>query len=313
MRFILLFLISILSMASDFPGIFSSAGDEVFRNMQRYEKIQILDVYKDSPELLEAYCMDAKATMQKGFILDKMKEDPEVIIDKKMIKAYAKELRVLSNQNEQIVSQLDTDVGIMYDSGDFYSLKLISDAGFGLSEKMLKGIKEYEEKESRRKDFALANKKINKQQVELSKKEATPIPKVEKAPVEVPKVQKSELREEIPKPAPVPKVHKKTKLEYYEESLQRLKDELYALRESEDREKMACLNDITAINYWMIKVLQNSNEACERADAIRQMKSYNKASALSCGRSSIRYVEWRGRIKPYVGQKLFEAEAGCNK
>lgn len=318
MRIILLFLISILSMASEFPEIFSSAGDEVFTNMQRYEKIKTLDIYKDSPELLEAYCMDANTTMQKGFALDKIKEDPELMIDKQMIKEYAKELRVLSNQNEQIVSQLDTDVGVMFDNGDFYSLKLISEAGFGLSDKMMKGIKEYEEKESRRKAFTLANVKINKQQKELSKNKMIQAPKAKKIPVkeaiiQVKDIKKEEVKKPELKPVAVAKVHKKTKLQYYEENLQRLKDELYELRENENQEKMACLNDITAINYWMIKVLQNSKEACERADAIRQMKSYNKASALSCGRNSMRYVEWRGRIKPYVGQKLFEAEAGCKQ
>jgi len=307
-------------MASEFPEIFSSAGDEVYKNMQRYEKIKTLDVYKDSPELLEAYCMDANTTMQKGFALDKMKDDPEVIIDKQMIKDYAKDLRILSKQNKQIVSQLDTDVGIMYDSGDFYSLKLISDAGFGLSAKMMKGIKEYEENEARRKDFALANTKILAEQKELNKKVVQEVPQETKTPLEVVSVEEKEIINvevtqpiEVLKPLPVVKVHKQTKLEYYEANLQRLKDELYALRESENQDKVACLNDITAMNYWMIEVLKNSNEACARADAIRQMKSYNKASALSCGRSSIRYVEWKGRIKPYVGQKLFQAEAGCNK
>ena len=314
MRLILLFLISILSMASEFPKIFSSAGNEVFTNMQRYEKIKTLDVYKDNPELLEAYCMDANITMQKGYALDKMKGDPEVILDKQMIKDYAKELRVLSKQNDQIVSQLDTDVGIMYDSGDFYSLKLISDAGFGLSDKMLAGIKDYEDKESRRKDFALANEKINKQLLEADKRESIVKPEVSstKVSAQIPIVEvKQEV--EIEKIKPVVKPHKQTKLEYYEENLQRLKDELYALRESENQEKMACLNDITAMNYWMIEVLKHPKEACLRADAIRQMKSYNKASALTCGRSSIRYVEWKGRIKPYVGQKLFQAEAGCHQ
>ena len=316
MRIILLILISILSVASEFPAIFSSAGDEVFINMKRYEKIKTLDVYKDSPELLEAYCMDANATMQKGFSLDKMKEDPEIVIDKQMIKDYAKELRILSNQNQQIISQLDTDVGIMYDSGDFESLKLISEAGFGLSDKMMAGIKDYEQKNERRKDFALANEKINKQQENLNKQAASKALENEKLKlkepiVKVPEIVVPEKKIEV-KPVVV-KVKKQTKLEYYEESLQRLKDELYTLRESQDQEKMACLNDITAMNYWMIEVLKHPKEACKRADAIRQMKSYNKASALSCGRSSIRYVEWRGRIKPYVGEKLFEAEAGCNK
>jgi len=328
-RFILFFLIPIISIASEFPEIFSSAGDEVFSNMQRYEKIKNLDIYKDRPELLEAYCMDANISMQKGFALDKRKDDPELAIDKDMIKSYAKELRTLSNQNEQIVSQLDKELGIMYNNGDFVSLKRISEAGFHLSEKMMHGITNYEKQESQRKDFALIKKKIKKEKEALkiknksqaSKPKFVPLVK-EKLVVIVPKQEKvipiiePKLQVEIAKKErikPKVKAPKKTKLQYYEKSLHRLKDELYNLRESHEEEKMACLNDITAINYWMISVLQNSNESCARADAIRQMKSYNKASAFSCGRDSLRYVEWRGRIKPYVGRKLFEAEAGCNK
>jgi len=76
---------------------------------------------------------------------------------------------------------------------------------------------------------------------------------------------------------------------------------------------MSCLNDITAINYWMIKVLKNRNDSCSLRDSIKQMKSYSKASMVSCGRDSMRYVEWHNRIKPYVGKTLFEAEAGCRR
>jgi len=178
------------------------------------------------------------------------------------------------------------------------------------------GNKDYDEKEASRKDFALANEKIKKQQASLNEHTtsmAVPIEKtLDKAPIK--QVQKLAKPVEVSAVLPVAVEPKKqTKLEYYEENLKRLKDELYSLRESQNEDKMACLNDITAMNYWMIKVLENKNEACARADAIKQMKSYNKASAVSCGRSSIRYVEWKGRIKPYVGQKLSEAEAGCNK
>ena len=104
-----------------------------------------------------------------------------------------------------------------------------------------------------------------------------------------------------------------TKLEYYEQSIVHLKEELYELRESGDQANMNCLNDITAINYWMISMLKNENDACTRRDAIKQMKSYDKSSLTSCGRDSLRYIEWHGRIKPYVGAQLFKAEADCHQ
>lgn len=310
MRFILLILISIFASASEFPQIFSSTGDEIYENMKKYSQIKDLPTYKNRPELLEAYCFDANATMQKGFALDEMSNNPEVVVDKAIIKSYAKELRALDRQNEKIISELDKDVGKMYEEGDFKSLKKISEAGFILSDKMLTGIKENENNELA--DTVVEVKKSVEKPTEVA---ITPVQK----PVAVAAISTStaaftvnkDINEDMP---PVPKVKKRqTKLEYYEDSLMHLKEELYALRESTDQENMSCLNDITAINYWMINVLKNENEACARADAIKQMKSYDKAAANSCGRTSMRYIEWHGRIKPYVGKKLFEAEAGCNR
>ena len=154
--------------------------------------------------------------------------------------------------------------------------------------------------------------KEKKTTVKITPKELAVTKKVE---------QKVEQKVEIPvekaiKPeVSVRKVEKKklTKLEYYRQNLIALKEELYVLREEQNEEKMLCLNDITAINYWMIKVLEHEKDACIRRDSIKQMKSYDKASASSCGRGSMRYIEWHGRIKPYVGKKLFEAEAGCSR
>jgi len=294
--------------------------------MQRYNHIKDLAIYQDRPELLEAYCMDANATMQKGFILDKMKDDPEREFDKNLLKEYARDLRSLSAQNELIISQLDDDVGELYEKGDFESLKKINEAGFILSTKMMVSMKKYEDK----KELESQLKKINSQELKTLPKPVVPTPvvpvvqvptkvdiiekpKAQELPsVEQEKVQVQEALVET-KSVPVKKTQKSKEIVYYETTLAALKEELYILRESQEEAKMACLNDITATNYWMIKVLENRQDACERASAIRQMKSYDKAAASSCGRSSLRYVEWHGRIKPYVGKKLFEAEAGCNQ
>ncbi len=335
MRFFALLLFTTYLFSSDFPEIFSSAGDEVYEDMQKYQQIKTLSIYKDRPEILEAFCFDANNTMQRGFSLDKAKDDPELSIDKGMIKSYAKELRNLSRQNQKIRSQLKKDIFRLFEQGELNTLKQISDAGFILSEKMTQAIKENEKKEK------LAIKLPVKENIPAPVSKPVhekslppvavhiPLPKPKPVPVPVPsppapeiiiEKKKEPLKEERPK-----QIKKKlTELEYYQLSLNNFKNDLYALRENTennsseqlgspvfDGTQEGCLNDITAINYWMIKVLENKNDNCLLRDAIKQMKSYDKAAMSSCGRESIRYVEWHGRIKPYVGKRLFEAEAGC--
>jgi hypothetical protein len=160
-------------------------------------------------------------------------------------------------------------------------------------------------------EVSIPVKTIIPEQVEAVEEASAPVENLASTKVEEPV-------QVIAKPA-----RKPTKLEYYQQSLVNLKEELYALRESRESKgldanvtlaeqtKTACLNDITAINYWMIKVLENEKDACVLSDAIRQMKSYDKSAAASCGRDSMRYIEWHARIKPYVGSRLFKAEALC--
>jgi hypothetical protein len=118
----LLFITSLLTLASEFPETFSSAGDDVYEHMQKYLKIKHLKIYQDKPEFLESFCVDANASMQKGFVLDRAKDDPEAKIDKSLIKSYAKELRRLSNQNEAIKMQMQEDIQKLYLAGDMNSL-----------------------------------------------------------------------------------------------------------------------------------------------------------------------------------------------
>ncbi len=337
---LLLFLVT-LSYASEFPDTFSRVGDPVFSNMKKYQEIKELDIFKDRPELIEAFLLDAKATMQKGFFLDKVKNNPELIVDKDKIKSYAKELRILSNQDENILFELNKDIKSLYEQGKFQSLKKIDEAGFVLSVKIRQAIKDEDKKhktiELKEKEMKVAKTPPSKQEKNLS---ATAV-LVNTKPLEVEKevlkvkvevtpatllVKQEPIIEKKVISTPIKKNNKSTKLEYYEMSLKNLKDELYALREgstdnssqelselpSENERKMLCLNNITAMNYWMIKVLENKNDSCLLKDSIKQMKSYDKASMSSCGRESMRYIEWHGRIKPYVGKRLFEAEAGCN-
>ncbi len=353
-------ILSTLVSAQEFPEVFSSAGDDVYKSMGKYQKIKNLGIYADRPEFIESFCKDANMSMQKGYALDEMQKDPEAAIDKVMIKSYARELRQLAEQNEAIEHQLREDVCKLYEKKDFQSLAVMQDAEIELTQEIRQAIRAYnkQKKQEQAQALVLAKSKQadikkpttkkteepksispkavlkaeKKQQKEapaavLPPVPATPVkvaeiepsPPIEKAdheilsePVKVASIQKSE-----PVPSPIPALPQKkkvlTKLEYYEQNLARLKEELYELRESDDQDKMGCLNDITAMNYWMISLLNNERDACGTRDAIKQMKSYDKSSLNSCGRDSIRYIEWHGRIKPYVGRKLFEAEAACSR
>ena len=154
----------------------------------------------------------------------------------------------------------------------------------------------------------------NRQAKSIEKPVAKVVPIVPKeVKLESPVLEETQIASKIQEPVIAIEKKSLTKLEYYEQSIIHLKEELYELRESGDQINMDCLNDITAINYWMISMLKNENDACTRRDAIKQMKSYDKSSLNSCGRGSLRYTEWHGRIKPYVGAQLFKAEADCHQ
>lgn len=370
MRLIVLFFImSFLSFASDFPDTFNSAGDEVYESMQKYLKIKHLKIYQDRPEFLESFCVDANASMQKGFVLDRAKDDPEAKVDKALIKSYAKELRRLSNQNEAIEMQLQEDIKKLYLEKDMKSLAQIEEAGLILDAEILEALAEDRKQQAVDEAIAKSNLLQAEQQstveeVKSPKSKEIVVPPKAMATTDVNPVEKAVVLEHIPETIsqvatpvkttlpeqvetvgkvsipvevldtvkvadPVPEIkkpaRKPTELEYYQQSLVHLKEELYALREKgegqvldansslADQMKTACLNDITAINYWMIKVLENEKDACALSDGIRQMKSYDKSAIKSCGRDSMRYIEWHARIKPYVGSKLFQAEALCHR
>ena len=242
-----------------------------------------LEMYRTKPELMEAFCKDANATMQKGFAIDRMKEDPEAELDKTIIKSYVKDLRQLFNQNEAILNELQKDIDNLIQKRDLKTLELLKKAKIQLSPKTLRALED--EVEKKRQEELAKDKKFIKGLAEGANNRA--------------------LEEIRSKP--------EDELAFYQKNLLSLKDELYALRESGEKEKTACLNDITAVNYWMIRVLKNENDDCAMMDAIKQMKSYDKALSNSCGEGSMRYIEWHGRIKPYVGTKLFQAEANCRQ
>lgn len=305
MRFIALFLVSALAFAAEFPKTFSSAGDRVYEDMHRYLQIKHLQIYQEKPELLEAFCIDANKTMRRGFALDAMQADVEAKVDKKMVKSYAKELRYLSQKDENIAKQIKKDILRLYQQKEFESLETIGKAGFVLSAKIQRSIDENKKsKSAKTEETSAATVPENTKQSSPELQIAPSLPAVSAANVD-------QITEEKP-PIAAPQ-RELSELEYYQQSLANLKEELYVLRESEEQTQTECLNDITAINYWMIKILENESDACTVSDAIKQMKSYDKKSAKTCGRNSMRYIEWHGRIKPYAGKRLFQAEAACHR
>ena len=307
----LMTLMSIVVFAQGFPKVFSSAGDHVYESMNRYLKIKDLPIYADRPELLEAFCNDANASMQKGYRLDAIQEDPEAPVDKDLIKSYAKELRRLSTHNEAIENELKTDIKKLYEAKDFKSLAVFKSSGIQLSNEINVALQEHQKKIRQAEELAIVlerskkaaeeqalekqqasalkktpakvvqsetkkEKAIAKSQVSEPLKKSAEVSTLKQSAVKVPqqeqvqkkvkeieeqqpqsesaKVASAEPRTDAEEPVSKPEVVTKelTKLEYYEQNLVRLKEELYELRESGDQSKTACLNDITAMNYWMI-------------------------------------------------------------
>lgn len=277
---LVLAIFSTVISALEFPQSFSATGNGIYANIQTYKAIKPLEKYQSRPELIKAFCIDANVTMEKGFSIDRMKDDPEAEVTKEMIKDYVKDLRRLSAQKEEIDEVLQKDVQRLVQANNFEVLRGFQEAGVIFSMQTQQVLEAYKQK---------------KKQEELARDRAF--------------IQTLAQKEEAD--ADEPPVQEEDTLDFYKKNLNDLKNELYVLREEGDEEKTACLNDITAINYWIIRVLENDEDDCALMSAIKQMKSYDKVLGDSCGKDSMRYVEWHGRIKPYVGTKLFQAEANC--
>ncbi|MEA3372174.1 MAG: hypothetical protein U9Q62_00660 [Campylobacterota bacterium] len=83
-------------------------------------------------------------------------------------------------------------------------------------------------------------------------------------------------------------------------SLVALTDELQQAR-ADNAENVACLNDITAINYWMLKAdqLKAEREWCKASDVCRQISEFEHAARKTCGKEESRYLEWSGASASY--------------
>ena len=79
-----------------------------------------------------------------------------------------------------------------------------------------------------------------------------------------------------------------------QDSLADLKEQLLMAR-SENSSREKCLNDITAINYWIVKAdeLSENEEWCRANDACKQVVSYERASKTTCGEDDPLYIQWQ--------------------
>lgn len=83
-------------------------------------------------------------------------------------------------------------------------------------------------------------------------------------------------------------------------SLIKLKGRLLTAR-NENSPDVRCLNDITAINYWMVEadVRKKGRDWCRAYDACEQTINFERAAARSCSEEDPLYQTWRKRSEQY--------------
>lgn len=74
-----------------------------------------------------------------------------------------------------------------------------------------------------------------------------------------------------------------------------------------------CLNDVTAINYWMLDTerARYRQAWCQARDAAKQTGVFEAAARESCSQESPLYEEWRKRSLPYRTTLLLEFTEQC--
>lgn len=88
------------------------------------------------------------------------------------------------------------------------------------------------------------------------------------------------------------------------------KEKLLIARIDESPE-VECLNDITAINYWILEVDKYSDDACKAKDAVKQIDIFFKSSRQSCGSKNRRYLEFKKRTREYRTSMAKRLHAEC--
>lgn len=95
-------------------------------------------------------------------------------------------------------------------------------------------------------------------------------------------------------------------------SLEGLKQRLMEARATGASQEQ-CLNDITAVNYWMLDAerARYRRAWCRAYDAAQQTVNFEASARGSCGEKRAIYEEWRKRSLPYRTTLRTEFETQC--
>lgn len=95
-------------------------------------------------------------------------------------------------------------------------------------------------------------------------------------------------------------------------SLMELKGRLLSAR-SENSPEVHCLNDITAVNYWMAEAetFKKQRDWCKAHDACVQTINFERAAAKSCDAENPLYKKWRERSEKYRIEYKNEYAKAC--
>lgn len=84
-------------------------------------------------------------------------------------------------------------------------------------------------------------------------------------------------------------------------SLQALKVQLIEVRDDENRTLIECINDITAINYWILEVdrLRDKGEWCRAYTGTGQIVDFERSARKACGSEHPLFEQWTEHSEQY--------------
>jgi len=91
-----------------------------------------------------------------------------------------------------------------------------------------------------------------------------------------------------------------------------LKIKLLQARHSDDP-RANCLNDITAVAYWMETTDSIKRDACKAYNACQQVTSFIKAAKVTCTKEDLLYRDWLERSKGHRTILKDRYQQKCNK
>jgi len=98
-------------------------------------------------------------------------------------------------------------------------------------------------------------------------------------------------------------------------SLEALRTQLMQVREEGNETMTGCLNDITAINYWILKVemLRVEKEWCSAYDATGHIVDFERSAKRVCGAEHPLYLQWKEHSLDYREALRKELKEACTQ